>query len=1340
MKRVGWLCLSVVCGGAALAADRTWQSAGGDWVDAANWSGSSVPGAADTAVFNNALSGDAVVNMDGAGPVMRLRVDTPVSDWTRVFTGTLNAGTNIFIRGRTELRGTLSSDSRYAHSVGESATQTAWLTLAEGAVFAHTNRTGLYLGNVNNAKGRVTVKDGARLSLSTADTDNGISLGRNTGSVGSFVQEGGRVESVGRFLPGYNGYGAYELLGGTLNLPYGSSETRYRLAVQANSTGLFYQRGGELYVLTNGLMSTTNHFEIGSGNANTRAVYYADGGYAKFDVQVRLLSGASVGSSPTYAELTIDGDAVVEQMGTFYVRQSSASFSSGVTAVNLNRGGTLRLANLENGTNSGSGRKALNADGGVLEFIRSSELDLTASRNLAATMYEGGLGVRLPGTAGVLVNGMTLRGAEGHGVASLALTDGGSDYLAPPVVLLDGGAGSNATAVAFIDHASGAVTGLVVTCRGEGYGAGDALTVSFTGGGGSGAAATATLAPNKTGPLFKTGTPRLAVYGQPVFDGEYVVNEGLLLQSTRDQGAPNLRAVRVSGDGAVFQNNSGSVGDNTPAKWDFINPLAVLGLGGDLGGGEATLVCGSADTVFRQSYAALELGFGRNRLTTASQNATNGATFAFGTLTRKPGAALTVASVTNLSVTVASGAVNSIIPGVNVGIVTELATLDGNGRIVALKNYDEGFGVDSNLYLTASAAADGFEVNSLRMDDAKTLTLQEGGTTVIGSGVAIALSGSGAFTTIKGGALTSGNGTDLILTDFHINSERRNLSNGKSGLVADTVIADNGATPVALFALGRTWDSSMSIAAGPVVELKHVDNTYSGGTYILDTALAIAGNGSLGPVPVVPTNNIFTSGMAMLRAPADASTVSLHANRRIRVSGGGLTFFGDTGAQAGRVLFDVAGDISGKGVLVMNHWAGDGMLSAVVLRGDNSGFQGNVAVHGLLRLTGERSLPLRAGLVLCDRSDKNAAGGIIEMAGRFDRAPGTGAGQVYWGQANNVAPGYVGNNSTANGGGFSAFGGPLTVNLGGDRRTLTLGADGFAPARLRLQSDYATGELTWENPVDVTNRTLIVQVANAASGKVAIWRGAVSSSDEEGGGAFTKAGAGRLVLADGADFGRLSFTANNTLGLQVSNRLELACDMRGGDMFIEKDGVGCVVMSGSNTYAQATRIREGSLVVNGTNTGGGTFTVGPDAALGGTGVVAPKSGATVTVNGTLAPGATDGIYGTLMLGREEQATTLDLDGRLEIKFGADACDRVTVFGDVSFGANAAVAVVVPDDAVWQARRGETIPVLTWTGDVSGTAALPLAEALPVGWKVKMDVAAKTAWLMYAPLGTIITVQ
>ncbi|MFO7936860.1 MAG: hypothetical protein R6V06_04550 [Kiritimatiellia bacterium] len=1327
-----------------LAADYSWiASDDGNWSESSNWNPKGEPGAADTAIFANTFISGAVVNADdGISPVAELKIDNPDDTAVRVFDGALSLDSVSLVDGWVELRGSWNSSVKNVLSLGESAGAVARLTLSGNAVFSATNEHALYVGNAVNANGVVKVKDNAKMMLSATDTDYGITLGKEAGTVGSFLQEGGLVFSVGRFLPGYLGYGYYELSGGTLDLPYGGTDTRYRLCVKSGSTGLFYQRGGEFLVNTNGA-AANNHFDICGGYDGTEGIYYADGGSSFFDMQLKLLSEISSPMANTYAELTVDDDALVENTSTVYLRSPTHESENGTAVVNLNRGGTLKTHEIKHGHSGGLSR--LNADGGVLDLVQSYENTALFSDISETTIYEGGLEIRHSGVAGSRIPG-ELKNPEGHGISTLTLVNGGSGYLAPPRVIISGGSGSNATAVAFIDHVTGMVTGLVVTCRGQGYAPYDVVTASFSGGGGSGGSASAVLTENVSGPLVLSGYQRLVMYSQPFFDGEYVVHKGWFLQSTSSDGAPNLSKVRVSGDDAEFQNGSGTPGNNTPDKWDLINPDATLTMGGEYGGGRIYLPCGTDGTVYQQHYSLLDAAFGRSLYETMGNNSQNAAALVFNTARRQPGGALRITTVTNLSVVVADdtseiafGAGNPVVPGVFIGITSVLSTLDQNGKIVALDAYDDGFGATSNFWMFSSETAASLEINSLRIEDAQTLNLQESGVTVVGSGSVVARDGATEKTRITGGALTSGNGVDLMLYDFHNCVARRNLSDVSSGLVVDSLITDNGATPIALFAYGREWNPDvMSIAEGPAVELTQTTNTYSGGTRIIDTLLSIADDRSLGAVPAQPTNNIMTSGMAVLRAPVDENlTISLHSNRNIRVCGGELTFIGDDSWQAGRVLFDVAGDISGKGVLVMNHWTGSGVRSVVKLSGDNSGFEGDLAVHGMLRLSGEKSLPVDININLCDRGNVTTGGGILEMAGIFDRAPGSKSGQVRWGEVNDVAPGYASNNDNAHGGGFSAYGGPLTVNLGGDGRQLIMGVDGFEPARLRLQDDYATDELSWMNPVDVTNRTLLVQVACDSTSEMVLWRGAVSTSSTDGGGAFHKTGAGNLVLADGADFGPVAFSADSAVELLITNHQILACNISGIATALDKYGEGITKMSGSNTYEQATSIYEGSLLINGTNTAGGTFTVQPGAVLGGTGTIVPKSGAEVIVNGRLAPGSDVFSCENLILGRENELTDLNLNGVLDLDVSLIANDMITLNGDLNVGAEAAVDVSALDESVWAERCADTLTVLIWTGSINGDLSAVSVSGLPWGWSFKVDESAKEAYISYASPGTLI---
>ncbi|MDD4103311.1 MAG: hypothetical protein PHU80_11870, partial [Kiritimatiellae bacterium] len=77
------LFLSVAC-----AADKVWQSAGdGIWSDDANWTGG-VPGNSDTAIFNNAISSDVIVDMDLPDQaITKLHLQNATAPWRRIFNG-----------------------------------------------------------------------------------------------------------------------------------------------------------------------------------------------------------------------------------------------------------------------------------------------------------------------------------------------------------------------------------------------------------------------------------------------------------------------------------------------------------------------------------------------------------------------------------------------------------------------------------------------------------------------------------------------------------------------------------------------------------------------------------------------------------------------------------------------------------------------------------------------------------------------------------------------------------------------------------------------------------------------------------------------------------------------------------------------------------------------------------------------------------------------------------------------------------------------------------------------------------------------------------------------------
>jgi hypothetical protein len=87
-----------------------------------------------------------------------------------------------------------------------------------------------------------------------------------------------------------------------------------------------------------------------------------------------------------------------------------------------------------------------------------------------------------------------------RGVASVAVTAGGSGYTTPPTVAFSGGGGTGAAATAVVEN--GVVVRIDVTTHGTGYTS--APTVALSGGGGTGATATATLGYRLVPPTGRT--------------------------------------------------------------------------------------------------------------------------------------------------------------------------------------------------------------------------------------------------------------------------------------------------------------------------------------------------------------------------------------------------------------------------------------------------------------------------------------------------------------------------------------------------------------------------------------------------------------------------------------------------------------------------------------------------------------------------------------------------------------------------------------------------------------------------------------------------------------------
>lgn len=601
----------------------------------------------------------------------------------RTFTGDIVASNLVLrtgrmrVEGSLELTGTDQSYSIIGAAMGNSDCLFGILDIRSGgsvrAAGVHALCVGRRFDSGNTAAGgRVILRDGGSLVLNPSGSTasySGLLLGRSTdGGVhtkvfpASYVQEGGTAV-LGRVLAGFEAgaYGSVTMLGGTLDMPYISGTTRFRIGNKGY--GMFQQFGGDVYCETNRTVSLNEGnryatrqdiFELGSGRSSGNglkgAYYYANGGTFTTGADFAI-SGAAASDVDDCAPIhaTIDGDATM----TARTMRIGANDGSSQATLNLN-GGTLK-SDFIFANPARTGRSEINADGGKIVFGTSAVKEQFLFLD-AINIYEGGLEINVAFPGGVFVGNagtnVLLRTPGGYGVDIASVSDVASS-VCPPWIEISGGSGSNACAVAFAsysasDNSSGVMTNAAVVCRGEGYQAGETVTATVYRPWGAtqriSDRVTLRLVENKPGALVKTGGYNLSLFAQPEFEGTYEVRQGFMVQSTvAGVCSPKVRAVIVGGtDNAAFQAGSGDNGTAREATWNPINPAATLTLGTAYGPGMLRIPGGADDKPFRQTFASLSVFGTGNAIERA--DVASGTRLSFGTISCADGSSLTVPS------------------------------------------------------------------------------------------------------------------------------------------------------------------------------------------------------------------------------------------------------------------------------------------------------------------------------------------------------------------------------------------------------------------------------------------------------------------------------------------------------------------------------------------------------------------------------------------------------------------------------------------------------------------------------------------------------------------------
>lgn len=244
---------------------------------------------------------------------------------------------------------------------------------------------------------------------------------------------------------------------------------------------------------------------------------------------------------------------------------------------------------------------------------------------------------------------------------------------------------------------------------------------------------------------------------------------------------------------------------------------------------------------------------------------------------------------------------------------------------------------------------------------------------------------------------------------------------------------------------------------------------------------------------------------------------------------------------------------------------------------------GNSATNGVIALQATQGVGLPTNFL-------NLNGGVYQgnnAATNFTRSLGTsGANKFQW---------------NTNGGGFSANGGQMTVNIGGAGAGLVWGATVGSQivGNLDFGSGSANDKTVFQNPIDLNNTattglTRTIQVVAGTGGDSAEISGAISNSGAAA--ALSKTGTGTLVLSSANTYsngttiiaGSIGIGNNTALGgggltLGGTSAVSPTIFASGGNRTIGNNVTLAAVTTGSATVGAG-----GDLVINGTVTNSGS--------------------------------------------------------------------------------------------------------------------------------------------------------
>lgn len=910
-------------------------------------------------------------------------------------------------------------------------------------------RIGQKYNDATPASGVVYLEQGGRITANKS-----ISVGN--GRPGALWVEGGKLDVVDSiFYEGDSSEGYIRLDDGEISLRGGDAEAS-RFGASASYSSMHIS-GGTLGTKYSGSQDSERYVRFGYG-ASLAYDLYIDGGLLDLHNRRATFGYWDSGVAGKINLTVADDGKIVTRLPVVGVS------GSGTVAINLLAGGVFEVNRGFSTYGNTTCTRYFNFDGGSFRAATYSGntggLDLGSMQGV---VYPKGGTIEIPSGTSSLYS--PLRRAAGWGVKEITLTNPGSGYLTAPQVTISGGSGQNATAYAVLKK-DRTLEKVVVTCRGEGYLEDDVLTVSFASTTGSGAAATATLAENTMPKLSVTGAGTLNVASAQPYDGE----------------------LAVALDGGSFRLDNGSFANVAKAAF-----------------GQNTLVRPTRGTTTTLGRYDAEDGLSYIRY----EGASDVADMTIGTFTCAPGSLalvdymddglnLVIQNTENVSPSTTSRVLNGMVysdyaAGSNYRSPSVLE-VDADGKVsIATTSSTPGEGVNwlppTGETTTSFESIDKVNSVTLALTPNTQAYIESDHNVEIQSGMIVfrrphvsvlrlEVTGGGALTTRAKGGMIYYN--DQKETSRRTNGPDEAANWGSTRRMMGPFADPDGSTPMPLTVIGERKSRPEQ---GVVAWLITGKDTYTGGLRLCNGGVVFRAENALGGSLTADGNcslaNYNASGSS-LAMTIDSAPIHLKPKSALILSPSGAVKVGNR----------IASKLTGSGDLITSDIGRTGWT--VAYTGDHSEFEGDYYVMGEARIAPE-TFSAKAGIRLADSTNGL---GVVAASGAFSRPVGTGKGEVCW-KRHATMPGTVGLR-----GGFAAVGGDLAVNLGGEGAALVPGAD-YLPegAVIQLQSQYADGELTVENGLDLAGKT---QEVSVWTGKTAKWAGELK--DSVGGGTLKVTG------------------------------------------------------------------------------------------------------------------------------------------------------------------------------------------------------------------------------------------